>query len=524
MDTSAAGTGTVSLDYGIGVLTGGTWTDSMTYSIPYTALTNNTPYSVDISGFKDAGGNTMDADNTRSFRTVKATPDITNFFYFPRTAAYNGLPNGTIASSVDEVGTITTYYDSSVTPPVNAGSYVVSVSVTEGADYVAAYGIVLGTFTIDPATITVAPDSGQGKTYGEPDPALAYSVLIGQLYGTDVFTGGLTRSLGGDAGTYSIAQGTLAVDDGNGGANYILSFTSGGTFDIDPLDITVTPTSGQSKVQGEPDPVFAFSVSPALVTGDFFTGALNRDPGDAVGTYLIKSGSLAVNDGNGGANYNLSFTSGVTFEVVSAGAKVKDYYITATSDNMTSISPKGTVAVSKGSNLTFGFSASQGYHVSAVAVDGVNLTKEQVALGQYTFRNVSANHTIEVKSAAGTGRTVTVTIDTVGGEGSIEYRTDGGQFRPYTPGTVFPDPSNVTFRAVPADGYRFVKWETSGTVFNTPEVTLSNAEDMQYLVLFLEKGTDQDDGFPWLTVALVGAAIIFFALAAAVIFWKKPGA
>ena len=45
-----------------------------------------------------------------------------------------------------------------------------------------------------------------------------------------------------------------------------------------------------------------------LAFSDTFTGSLTRDPGELVGQYDIKKGTLAINDGNGGNNYTLTFT------------------------------------------------------------------------------------------------------------------------------------------------------------------------------------------------------------------------
>lgn len=69
---------------------------------------------------------------------------------------------------------------------------------------------------ITPAVITVTPDAGQGKTYGEKDPALTY-ISAGAVNGeTPAFSGGLVRDAGANAGSYAITGGTLALADGSG--------------------------------------------------------------------------------------------------------------------------------------------------------------------------------------------------------------------------------------------------------------------------------------------------------------------
>lgn len=80
---------------------------------------------------------------------------------------------------------------------------------------------------ITPAVITVTPDAGQGKTYGEKDPTLTY-ISAGAVNGeTPAFSGGLERDAGADAGSYAITGGTLALADGSGfkADNYTLKLT-----------------------------------------------------------------------------------------------------------------------------------------------------------------------------------------------------------------------------------------------------------------------------------------------------------
>ena len=67
--------------------------------------------------------------------------------------------------------------------------------------------------------------------------------------------------------------------------------------------ITVTADSGQTKVYGDPDPVFTYTSDP-LVVGDSFSGALSRVAGENVGSYAITIGTLTA-----GANYNITFVS-----------------------------------------------------------------------------------------------------------------------------------------------------------------------------------------------------------------------
>ena len=84
------------------------------------------------------------------------------------------------------------------------------------------------------------------------------------------------------------------------GANYTIAFT-GADLTIGTKAITVT-ADARSKVYGAADPTLTYTVSPALVAGDGFTGTLSRATGTHVGTYAIGQGTLAAGD-----NYALTF-------------------------------------------------------------------------------------------------------------------------------------------------------------------------------------------------------------------------
>lgn len=85
------------------------------------------------------------------------------------------------------------------------------------------------------------------------------------------------------------------------------------------------------------------------------------------------------------------------------------------------ITPAGTNVVAAGTPKTFEFKADNGYIVSKVVIDGVEL-EDPTALSSYTFFEIGANHTIEVSFAAGFVVTPTFTA--------------GGVINPGTPQSV----------------------------------------------------------------------------------------
>jgi hypothetical protein len=153
----------------------------------------------------------------------------------------------------------------------------------------------------------VTATAGLFKIYGEVDPPFTYTITSGTLAFTDTFTGALSRNAGENVGLYPITIGTLKVSDGNYGNNYNLTLISK-DFEIKKRLITVK-ADAKTKTFGDPDPTFTYQITSGgpLAFTDTFTGALTRDPGELVGQYTIHKGTLAINDGNGGNNYTMTF-------------------------------------------------------------------------------------------------------------------------------------------------------------------------------------------------------------------------
>ncbi len=161
-------------------------------------------------------------------------------------------------------------------------------------------------FKIDRAVVTVKPTSGQKKIYGQPTPEIKYTIVEGALVGKDTFTGSLGLAMGENVGTYPITIGTLTA-----GKNYDLRLIPDQSFEILKTEIAVKPNAGQSKVFGSPEPVISYTVtSGALVNNDAFKGSLTRQPGEDVGTYMIKRGTLGLSN-----NYNLKVDTLQKFEI-----------------------------------------------------------------------------------------------------------------------------------------------------------------------------------------------------------------
>ncbi|HEX6993241.1 MAG TPA: MBG domain-containing protein, partial [Gammaproteobacteria bacterium] len=181
------------------------------------------------------------------------------------------------------------------------GTY--TLTGADAGNYVLDSSVFAATADITPAPLSVIARAAH-KVYGESDPDFAYEVG-GFVLGEDdsLLTGSLSRVEGENVGDYAITVGSLSA-----GGNYEIVYT-GADLTITPRTITIT-ADDQSRALGQADPRLTWSITGgSLASFDtidtVFSGDLIRDPGEGVGEYAIRQGSLAAN-----ANYDLTFIGG----------------------------------------------------------------------------------------------------------------------------------------------------------------------------------------------------------------------
>ncbi len=126
-------------------------------------------------------------------------------------------------------------------------------------------------------------------------------------------------------------------------------------------------------------------------------------------TYAIASDSSTTPNVISGGGGGGGFTSGAA------------YPITVTPSAGGTISPSSLLSVPQGSNQTFTFTPDKGYMIKDVLIDG----KSVGAVGTYTFKNVTAAHTVKVVFAV-TGTTTPTNTTTSTGEG-LPYYLNGNE-------------------------------------------------------------------------------------------------
>lgn len=151
--------------------------------------------------------------------------------------------------------------------------------------------------------VTITPDAGQTKIYGDEDPeALTYTVAEGALLDDGaVLTGALTREPGEDAGSYAIINNNLSA-----GSNYSIVVAEE-SFAITQKNVTVTAEAAdRAYIPGNVDAEVTLTINGAIAADDVkttFASAVFED--DAVGIDKTVTVSGIALTGEKAGNYLL---------------------------------------------------------------------------------------------------------------------------------------------------------------------------------------------------------------------------
>jgi hypothetical protein len=301
----------------------------------YNPTIANAPVSHDGTAYR-----ILNVPGTLTINPIVLTGSVSindiNKIYNGTSAASGGSLTLTSSSGVGITG------NGSVTLSISSGTYSQGANVdgnelinilalgTSNPNYNVSGLRVTANGAITPETLTITPNSGQSKVYGNNDATLTYTIG-GTLYNGYTLSGALSRYeygqlIGENVGSYAINQGTLSAN-----LNYSLSFTSGVQFAINQASLTITPNSGQSKIYGNNDPTLIYqqtglvqnkTIDGGVQINDSLSGALSRAqygsvPGENVGSYAITQGTLLAS-----SNYALTFTPNVQFAINQASLTI----------------------------------------------------------------------------------------------------------------------------------------------------------------------------------------------------------
>ncbi len=278
----------------------------------------------DIGNYNLAQPTGLTADITPLALTGTITVD--NKIYDGTTAAtitaYN-LSGGIIeGDDVDYIGGTANFIDRNVDNNKTVTAIGLSLSGADASNYTV-NTTATTTANISQLSINVNAVT-DSKIYDKTTSSAGIPVFAPALVGGD--TPNFTQSFNDyNVGTGKTLTPSGTVNDGNGGANYVIHFSQDFTGIITARDIVVTAET-KSKIYGAPDPALTYNVtSGSVLDGDEFSGSLARNPGEDVGVYAINRGSLALND-----NYNITY-NGADFTITT------DAVLTVTADNKTKI-------------------------------------------------------------------------------------------------------------------------------------------------------------------------------------------
>lgn len=320
---------------------------------------SHSTYNYDARSF----GRTLPGTGNGFLYSVQPTVTITPTT--GQTSIYGNTP--TLSSAYTSAGYIDTDASDHLTGTVSFSSPVSSTSSVGTYDVAYSSGLSMtrygnnlgyrmvdntsqtGEYTITRRAITVTPDNGQTKIYGDNDPTFTYQVTGLGLVNGDSLAGALSRITGENVGNYNITQGGI-TNAANG--NYDITFTTGRTFAITARPVTIVPTDGQWKISGSAEPTFQYSVvytgngsKSGLVFGNTTTGILGREPGETTTKYAYLMNTLGISDGNGGANYTVTLDLGPKFEV-----RTKDLNLAAVQTGITGTSTNNTTSTNTQTN------------------------------------------------------------------------------------------------------------------------------------------------------------------------------
>ncbi|HEY1192664.1 MBG domain-containing protein [Flavobacterium sp.] len=185
-----------------------------------------------------------------------------------------------------------------------------ALSGTDSRNYVlSATSLTSNTAMVKAKTVEVTLKGNSSKIFdGTTQAVLTNSNFdVTGILENEVVT--LNASLLGTYDTQNVGKNkTITVEGltigGVNASNYVLSSqtVSGQIGEITPKDITVTADALQTKVYGATEPTLSYTFTPSLVSGDSFTGTLQRATGENIGTYAITQGTLSA-----GTNYSITY-------------------------------------------------------------------------------------------------------------------------------------------------------------------------------------------------------------------------
>ena len=237
--------------------------------------------------------------------------------------------------------------------------------------------------TADAAQVTLAWNAntesnlaGYRIYYGTTSRDYDWSINVGKVtnYTVPNLTNGVTYYFAAKAYNTSGQESAYLLEVSNSTCTYSISPTG--------AQVSRSASTGTVSVTTQTGCAWTASSSASWLT---ITSASSRSGSGTV------SYSVATNTGTNPRTASSTFARNV-FSVTQAGTSgTQSYTINASAGTGGTISPSGSVTVSKYGSKTFTIAPKTGYRIYRIYVDGVS----KAALTSYSFSSVTAPHTIE---------------------------------------------------------------------------------------------------------------------------------
>jgi hypothetical protein len=245
------------------------------------------------------------------------------------------------------------------------------------------------------APLTIINAKVTDKTYnGVNDAVITGAELSGvvdndEVILTDYSSGNFSQST---VGTNIPVTSNMSIE-GHDISNYILSEINSLTGNI--VARTVSVSGSFSATDKAYDGNTAVSINENnlslvnIVDNDYVTlePVAKFDSSDAADDIQVILTADSYLKGDDSGNYILSLEGAPT----TTASIIQYYTLTALEGSNGSIDPSGSLTVKKGSSQIFTIIPDDGYYISKLLVDGVNIA----VVNTFTFNNISDNHTIE---------------------------------------------------------------------------------------------------------------------------------
>ncbi|RYX89832.1 MAG: filamentous hemagglutinin N-terminal domain-containing protein [Comamonadaceae bacterium] len=317
----------------------------------------------------------------------------------------------------------------------NAGTYALTLGglySTQVGGYDLIVGNTSGTFTIDPASLTISTPNVV-KTYDSTTGANGTAVAAGgtQLLGTDTLSGGVFAFNNANFGignkTVAVTSGSVTVNDGNNGGNYVISYADNTTSTINKAALTITANDVVKTYDGGTlaSGTAAVGGGTQLFGNDSLSGGIFgfTDRNFGLGSKTVTVAGVSVDDGNGGNNYAVSYANNTTSTIDKAALTLTAKDVVKTYDGGTLAS--GTAAVGGGTQL-FGTDSISGGSF-AFTDRNFGLGNKTVTVGGVTVSDGNGGNNYAVAYAANTTSTINKAALTLTANDVVKTY-DGGTF------------------------------------------------------------------------------------------------